>query len=204
MIILSLGMESRGNEGEKRMKRTALLTAAVAVPVLGLAIGACSSSTSAATTTHGTEHIYGKVTGAAALANNTVIPVTWTGPVNTTGSFSTGGGNGPKKGQMHTFKTAAGNFVVQVSGTPTNTQKLLSASTCAFEFGTAVPYSVVGGKSTGKFADATGSGTVNVTFQGDLPKLANGHCNESNSATPSAASASGTFSGGGPLTVKKS
>jgi hypothetical protein len=150
----------------------------------------------------GTETATGQVTGAPAVANNTTIPLTWTGPVTTTSTFSTGGGNGPTKGQHHTFKTAAGNFTVVVSATPTNTQKLLSASSCQFEYVTTVPYTVDGAASTGKFAGSTGSGVVTVTFQAYLPKLASGKCNESNNAQPLSKGAVAAFKGRGLLTLK--
>lgn len=189
------------------------LTSLGAAALLAAAVAGCSSSStttagnSAATAkatptaTSGIETFTGQVTGAAALANNLTIPLKWTGPVITTSTFSTGG-SAPKKGQHHTFQTAAGNFTVAVSGTVTNTQKLLSASSCQFEFATAVPYTVDGAASTGKFAGSTGSGTVTVTFQAYLPKLASGKCNESNNAQPLTKGALAAAKGTGPLTVK--
>lgn len=149
----------------------------------------------------GTETITGKVTGAAAVANTTSIPLTWRGPVNTTSTFSASG-NGPTKGQRHTFTTAAGNFTVIVSAVPSNVQKLLSANLCQFESVTTVPYKVDGAASTGKFAGATGNGIVVVSFRASLPKLSDGKCDESNSAQPLAKGAVATFKGGGPLTIK--
>jgi hypothetical protein len=188
------------------------LTSLGAAALLAAAVAGCSSSTtttrnSAATAKatptamSGIETFAGQVTGAAALANNLTIPLKWTGPVITTSTFSTGG-SPPKKGQHHTFKTAAGNFTVAVSGTVTNTQKLLSASSCQFEFATTVPYMVDGAASTGKFAGSTGSGAVTVTFHAYLPKLANGKCNESNNAQPLTKGALAAAKGTGPLTVK--
>jgi len=189
------------------------LTSLGAAALLAAAVAGCSSSStttagnSAATAkatptaTSGIETFTGQVTGAAALANNLTIPLKWTGPVITTSTFSTGG-SAPKKGQHHTFQTAAGNFTVAVSGTVTNTQKLLSASSCQFEFATAVPYTVDGAASTGKFAGSTGSGVVTVTFQAYLPKLASGKCNESNNAQPLTKGALAAAKGTGPLTVK--
>jgi hypothetical protein len=188
------------------------LTSLGAAALLAAAVAGCSSSTtitknSAATAKatptamSGIETFAGQVTGAAALANNLTIPLKWTGPVITTSTFSTGG-SPPKKGEHHTFKTAAGNFTVAVSGTVTNTQKLLSASSCQFEFATTVPYTVDGAASTGKFAGSTGSGVVTVTFHAYLPKLASGKCNESNNAQPLTKGALAVAKGTGPLTVK--
>ncbi|MBV9383652.1 MAG: hypothetical protein JOY82_12730 [Streptosporangiaceae bacterium] len=180
--------------------------------VLAAGIAACSSSTSSisgsaatakasASSMSGTETVSGSVSGSAALANNPSFTLTWRGPVNTTSEFATGG-NAPAKGQHHTFKTAAGNLTVVVSAAPTNTQKLLSASSCRFEVATAIPYKVDGAASTGKFAGATGDGVATLTFRADLPKLANGKCNESNNAQPLAKGAVARFSIAGPLTVK--
>jgi hypothetical protein len=196
--------------GHTRAIRT--LTSLGATALLAAGVAACaSSSTSTANSSatakaspasmSGIETATGQVTGAAALANNLSIPVTWTGPVVTTGTFD-GGGNGPAKGQHHTFKTAAGNLAVVVSATPTNVQKVLSASSCQFEFVTTVPYRVDGAASTGKFAGSAGSGVVAVNFRAYLPKLASGKCNESNSAQPLTKGAIAVFKGTGPLTIK--
>jgi hypothetical protein len=175
-------------------------TAMAVVGIAGLAAACGSSGSSAPKTVSGTEHVTGMVTGKAALANNTAFTLTWKGPVNTTGPFNTKG-NGPKKGQSHTFTTKAGDLAVVVNAKPTNTQKV-DPTTCRATFGTTVPYTVVGGKSTGAFKDAKGSGAVAVTFNATLPKKG-GKCNESNNAQPAAGSAVGTFSGGGSLTVTK-
>ena len=182
-----------------------VLAVAAAALLTGAAACGSSSSSSAkaspsATSMSGTESFTGSATGKAAVANNTTFPLTWSGPVKTTSTFSTGG-SGPKKGQHHTFKTAAGNFVVVVSGKPTTVQHA-SATTCYFSQVVTVPYTVDGAASTGKFAGATGTGTAVVTFAAYGPKLSNGKCNQSNSAVPLAKGASATFKGTGPLTVK--
>lgn len=179
-----------------------IIASLLAALALGASLAACgSSSSTTATTKSGTETFYGKVTGKAAITNNTVFALTFKGPVNTTGT-QTLSGSGPKKGQSHTFPTKAGNLVATVTKTPVNTQKLLSASTCRFEYGTVVTYAVNGAKSTGSFAGSTGKGVVTVLFTAELPKLSSGKCNESNNAQPLASGAVGTFSGIGPLTVK--
>jgi hypothetical protein len=191
------------------MKTVMSLSAAA---LLAAGIAACSSSTtttnnSAATATasptsmSGIERFTGKLTGAPALANNATIPLRYAGPVNTTGSFDTGSPP-PAKGQNHTFTTAAGNFTVTISATPKSVQKLLSSSTCLFEFVTTVPYKANGAASTGKFAGSSGSGVVTVSFHAFLPKLTNGKCNLSNSAQPLAKGASAVFAAAGPLAVK--
>lgn len=191
------------------MKTVVSLSAAA---LLTAGIAACSSSTTtasnsaastkaSATSMSGIERATGKVTGAAALADNATIPLTWTGPVNTTGSFSTGTA-APAKGQHHTFTTAAGNLAVVVSAAPKMVNKLLSSSTCLFENVTTVPYTVQGSASTGKFAGSTGSGAVTVSFTAFVPKLSDGKCNLSNNAQPLTKGAAAVFASAGPLTVK--
>jgi hypothetical protein len=183
-----------------------------AAALLAAGIAACSSSTtttnnSAATATasptslSGIERATGKVTGAPALASNLTIPLTWTGPVRTTGSFNTGGPP-PAKGQSHTFTTAAGKFTITVSATPKNVSKLLSSSTCLFSYVTTVPYKMAGAASTGKFAGSAGSGVVTVSFNAFLPKLSSGQCNTSNNAQPLTKGAIAAAVIAGPLTVK--
>jgi hypothetical protein len=146
----------------------------------------------------GTETIYGKLTGAAAMANSLVFHLTLTGPVGTTATNTLVGGT--KKGASHTFSTAAGNLTVIQDSAGANTGALKSATTCLFAYTTTVPITVDRAKSTGKFAGATGSGEAAVVVSGDLPKLSNGKCNEN--AEPSAKTAVGTFTATLTLTVK--
>ena len=169
--------------------------AIAAVGLAGLA-AACSSSSS---TVSGTEHVYGKVTGKALESNVTKIPLTWTGPVNATGSISLSG-PAPTKGQEHTFTTSKGNLVVMVTANPVNTATILSAKTCLAATTTTVAYTPLGSKSTGGFKGATGSGKVVVTFQAETELK--GKCSTANNAEPvSLTGAYGEFAGGGPLTV---
>lgn len=164
-----------------------------------LAAGCGGSASGAAASKSGTETITGTLKGAAAMATNPVFHLTFSGPVNTTATFPLGAA--PRKGQTHTFKTTAGNFVI-VTGTGSTTQRLLSTSTCRFEFSTTVPYTVSGGHSTGQFAGASGSGKALVGFVGDLPKLSNGKCNTSTTAVPRVNTVVSTFRAAGPLTLR--
>jgi hypothetical protein len=196
--------------GKTDMYPKLLLVAAAGALLTGAA--ACGSSSSgsssssapkasaSATSISGTESFSGSQTGKAAVASNAAISLTYTGPVQTTGTFN-GGGNGPTKGQHYTFKTAAGNFAVVVAAKPVMVQHF-SASTCYFSQTITVPYTVDGAAGTGKFAGATGSGKVVVTFAAYGPKLASGKCNPSNNAQPLAKGAHDSFLGSGPLTVK--
>jgi hypothetical protein len=188
-----------GHRGDAHVKRTVLGATALAAGIGLLAAGCGGSASGAAATTSGTETITGTLNGTAAMASNPVFHLTFRGPVNTTATFPLG--SSPKKGQAIAFKTAAGNFAI-VSGTSSGIQKLLSASTCRFEFATTVPYTVSGAKSTGKFAGATGSGKAVVLLEGNLPKLTNGKCNTTSTAQPAASTVVSTFRATGPLTLK--
>jgi hypothetical protein len=192
------------------------LAALAGVIVLVGMLGACSSSSSSTSSSStsssstatasaapksGAEIAYGKLTGSAAMANNPVFHLTFTGPVSTTATIPLGGA--PKKGASHTFTTAAGSLVVTLDSAGTNTGGLKSTKTCLFVYTTTVPLTVNGAKSTGKFAGATGSGKAVVLFSGDVPKLSNGKCDESSNAEPSAKTALSTFTATMTMTLKQ-
>jgi hypothetical protein len=185
--------------GGKFVNRTVLAVTTLAAGIGLLAAGCGGSANGAATSKSGTETISGTLKGEAAMATNPVFHLTFSGPVNTTATFPLGAA--PRKGQTHTFKTAAGNFVI-VTGTGSTTQRLLSTKTCRFEFSTTVPYTVSGSHSTGQFAGASGSGKALVGFVGDLPKLSNGKCNTSTTAVPRVNTVVSTFRAAGPLTLR--
>lgn len=184
------------------MKNLAALTAGIA---LAAGLAACSSSSSGTATAttapkSGTEVIYGKLTGTAAMANNPTFHLTFTGPVATTGMIPLGGS--PKKGATHTFTTAAGGLAVTLGSAGTNTGGLKSTKTCLAAFTTTVPFTVNGAKSTGKFAGAAGAGKAVVVFSGKLPKLSSGKCDENHNAAPSSKTAVATFTATTTLTLK--
>jgi hypothetical protein len=194
------------------MKRTTLaVIAAVPLALLAAACSSSSSSTASGSATHsatptatsmtGTEVMKGTVTGKAVIANTTTYHLTLTGPVSTTGTWTSPNGNATKV--TTTFTTPAGNLVVNADAPDANNPPTASnASTCLFKSTIHATYVVDGAKSTGKFAGATGSGDVAVTFAAYTPKLSNGKCNTSNSAQPLAAGAVSTFTATGPLTIK--
>jgi hypothetical protein len=169
--------------------KLAVLTMAGATAMLALA------STPAMASQTVTETAYGVVHGAAAAANNPVIPVTWHGLVDAHGVFAPGGGT-PKKGQLHTFVTSAGNLTALVTATPTPAQSS-NLKACHFTFSITVPFAAVGGKSTGKFAGASGPGVVKVAGAGYGPRYTSGphkgQCNTSNNAPELAAGAVESF-----------
>ncbi len=76
----------------------------------------------------------------------------------------------------------------------------INPSTCAAVYtDTGLKYKITGG--TGSYNGITGSGTANLKFTGTLPKLSNGKCNESSSATPLAGTALSVVHASGPVTL---
>jgi hypothetical protein len=197
------------------MRKTALTVALLAT----LAAAGCSSSSSshpatsaspAVTATHtslsGTETITGTVTGKAAEANNPTFPLTFRGPIATTGTFTPPNNNDVH--QVVTFKTAAGNMVVNAT-VPGNSNPngpppthLPGGNGCVFGFTMHASYTINGAQSTGKWAGASGSGNVIVNFSAELPKLSNGQCNLSQNVQPVSGTSKAVFTAAGPLTVK--
>ena len=196
------------------MKKLTVLAAGTA---LVATLAACSSSSSSsgtsAASTHsatasaapksGTETLTGQVTGAAAVANTTTFHLKFTGPVNTTGTFTPPNSNATSQPGV-VFKTQAGNMVVNATLTsnPNAAPTMVNAAQCRFAFVTRVDYTIDGAKSTGSFANATGSGKATVTFTADDPKLSSGQCNTSQNAQPLTKGAIGVFYSSGPLTLK--
>ena len=165
-----------------------------------VAAAACSSSTS---TTAGTEVIQGKQMPGAAVENQNftpTYPLAFTGPVAATATWSPPGGNATKVAT--TFKTSAGNLVVNADvPNANNPPTKINSTTCLAVSTITGTYTVDGSKSTGKFKGATGSGKIVDVFAATAPKLSDGKCNTSPNATPLAAGAYTTFYAAGPLTV---
>lgn len=163
----------------------------------GLAAG-CGSSTTTATTTTGTQAIAGVVTGPAAVANQATVPLRLHGLVNTTGSIKLVS-NSPQTAA--TITTGQGKL--EVSHTAGHsTSRLLSTKTCRFAVAVHANYTVMGGKSTGKFKDAKGSGKVTLLYTANLPKKSDGACNVSSNVRPLPGHAQVAFAARGPLTLK--
>lgn len=191
------------------MKNLAALTAVLA---LAAGLAACASSgsstatdTAKATTTpvSGTETLSGKLTGSAATsAGILVFHLRLTGPVGTTATIWLDTGV-PEKYELYTFQTAVGDLAVTLASAGTSTGGLKSATTCLYMLTTAVPFTVDGTNSTGKFAGATGTGTAVVVSSGDDPKLSDGTCDTSRDAPPSVATAVVTFAATIELTVRQ-
>ena len=202
------------------MRKPACLAGAIA---LAITVGACSSSGSSASGStsakpaSGTETLVGTVTGAAAaklLNSNSNVgssfsSLVFTGPVSTTIKGPVGLGGGKAKTATHTFVTPAGNFTIQRTAKtnglaqPTVTGK--SGSTCYFtQNGGTGTYTVLGSKSTAKFAGATGSGTYAITILAAANLLpGKTTCSAKNTGTVAVKGASITFKATGPLTLKQ-
>lgn len=167
------------------MKNLAALTAVLA---LAAGLAACSpgrsTATASTTPTSGTETIYGKLTGAAAMSSHPVFHLTLTGPVATTATIQLGAP--PEKGASYAFGTPVGTLAVTLDSAGTSTAGLKSATTCLSAITTTVPFTIDRAASTGKFAGATGTGHAVVMFAGDDPKFSNGTCNEAPNTQPSA------------------
>lgn len=188
----------------RNTSRAAVLVAAGVVGA-GLAVAGCGSSDGGSSSTSspaaartGTQVVTGSVTGKAALASQTTIPLKLSGVVNTTGSIRlVNSRNQP----TIMIRSGMGNLAVSHSKGKT-TQKLLSSKTCKIAYGVRGTYKVEGGKSTGSFEGASGSGKISLLFTANLPKKSDGTCNISSSAVPRASSARVSFAARGPMTVK--
>ena len=190
------------------MKNLAALTAVLA---LAAGLAACTSSGSStapptakatATPVSGTETLSGRLTGSAALSDVLAFYLRLTGPVGTTGTIRLGI-EVPERYELYTIHTAVGDLAVTLASAGTSTGGLKSATTCLYVLTTAVPFTVDGASSTGKFAAADGAGTAVVVSSGDDPKFSDGACNTSREALPYVATAVATFAATIKLTVRQ-
>jgi hypothetical protein len=185
-----------------RMKLAAVVVAGTATVGLAGAPALASSQPSAGKPRTGPEVIVGAVHGKKALLNAPVVPLRLAGVVNTRSVVNLGG-RGPHKGSTKTLRTGAGNLTIMVTRKPQNTRSL-NAKTCRFSFATDIRLTVVGGKSTGAFAGASGPGAVQVTFAATAPRFTSGpnkgQCNFR--GRPKAKGAVASFLGSLVLTVR--
>jgi hypothetical protein len=169
----------------------------------GLSLAACSSGGSSSSssssvpvtgteTFNGTEHLTAAET--ASTNYNPTVPLTASGMFSDTGSISLSGGNGAGPA---TIALKNGDIKVQHAKTNANLQAKPTGVGCIYAATQAVNYTVTGG--TGSYSNVTGGkGVATVTFGFTLPKLSNGSCNTSSTATPTAGYA--TFHAIGSLT----
>jgi hypothetical protein len=155
----------------------------------------------AAKTVTGPEAISGAAYGKAAIANVTPIPLTFAGVVPTTDrGFKLGNGGG----NTHTLATPVGKLTVTGVGAQSTTQTF-NVRTCFFTYTARQQFKFVPGKSTGKFAGASGPGAYQVYFGAYAPRFTSGkhkgQCDTANNVQPLAKGAVATFLAAGVLTV---
>jgi len=187
-----------------RVKLGALAMAGgtAAIVLTGIPALASTHATSAKSIT-GPEVIQGTVYRKAALANTPHIPLTLRGVVNTSDAgFVLGGGNAKE----HTLSTPAGKFTVEVTAKPQTSGKF-NNKTCRLSETEDLSLSVLGSKSTGAFAGASGPGAVQVHFVVYASRYKTGpkkgQCDTSSNAKPLVKGAVASFLGSFVLTVEK-
>jgi hypothetical protein len=165
-----------------RMKIAAVAAAGAVCAALGTGAAALASShASVSKAVTGPEVIAGAVHGKKATANSPVIPLHWAGLVTTHSVVNLGSGSGPHKGSVKTLPSPAGKLTVRVTAKPHSSQGF-NNKTCRFSFTEDIPLAVVGSKSTGAFAGASGPGAVQVAFSEKAPRFKTGpkkgQCNQ--------------------------
>ncbi len=176
------------------------ITAGAVLLTTGLAVACSSSSSSVAGPVTGRETFTGTevLTSAQAASNSfePTIPLTASGLFSDTGSIHLGGGSAAG---ATSIVLKNGDVNVHHAATNPNLQPVPmgAASACVYGATEPVKYTVTGG--TGSYKNITGgSGVATVTFEFDLPKMANGKCDVANSATPTGGKV--TFTAVGPIT----
>ena len=176
------------------------LVAAASAALMLAGVSPAFASTAAKPVT-GPEAISGAVFGKAALANVNHIPLTFAGVVPTTDRGFT---LGPGGGNTHTLVTPAGKLTVTGIGAQSMTQKF-NARTCFFTQTGRQQFKFVPGKSTGKFAGASGPGAYQVFFGAFVPRFTSGkhkgQCDTANNVQPLVKGAVVSFLAAGVLTV---
>jgi hypothetical protein len=169
------------------------------IPSKAAAVLAAAASTAllsapwASASTSGTQAF---VLTSRSTAANPVYQAAATGPISATGTMQATSTTSDAplkatfpKGTFHLNEVSAG----RTSGT-------INPSTCAAVYtDTGIKYTISDG--TGSYKGITGSGTANLKFTGTLPKLSNGKCNESTSATPVSGTALSVVHASGPVTL---
>lgn len=176
-----------------RMKLAAV-GGAVALALAAGAPALAGSHTAASKSVTGPEDVYGVVHGKAAVTGNNV-PLKLRGLVKATGVVHLNG-SGAKKGKTKSLTSSAGILTVRITAKPTVSQRV-NLKACHFSQTEDIALSVVGSKSTGKFAGDSGPGAVQVHFAGYGPRYKSGpkkgKCNTSPNAPELAKGAVASF-----------
>ena len=148
---------------------------------LALTTAPAMASTHASTT--GREIVYGALHGKAAWVQGAKaspkVPVKFRGLVRTRGVVGLSGNS-----RTGSLRTPVGKFAVRFIKSH-QSQKVLNPRICRLQFTNTFTFAMLGSKSTGAFAGASGRGAGRVRFTFNYPRRPNGKCNYSNSATPS-------------------
>lgn len=186
-----------------RIKLAAVVvTGAASVALIAGVPALASSHASTSSAITGPEIITGTIYGRQVLAKPPVIPLTWRGLVHTHSAVHLGG-SGPQQGSVKTLGTPEGNLTVMVTSKPTHSRSF-NPATCRFTFTQDIPLTVVGSKSTGSFADASGPAAAQVSFSVISPRFKTGpkkgQCNPR--ARPLAEGAVASFLASAVLTLR--
>jgi hypothetical protein len=184
-----------------KLRKLGALAVAGSTAVLVLAGGPALASSQARThSVTGPEIISGILHGKAALANNPVVPVILWGTVSAHGILRVAN----SKSKRHTVSSSAGKLVVRGTGRK-YASRTENPKTCWATFTQKSTFSVLGGKSTGAFAGASGPGAAQIYFAAFQPRYTSGkhkgRCD--NNANPLATGATASFLASVVLTVKQ-
>jgi hypothetical protein len=146
-----------------------VVAAGAAALMLGVPAALAGTHHAAASVT-GPEVLTGSVQGQAALASAPHIPLALQGVVPTSAPAFV---LGHSHGTTHTVKTKAGNLVVQQTGKPASS-KSVDKNTCRGTYIQDLTFSVLGSKSTGAFAGASGPGSAQIYFSAVSPRYTSG------------------------------
>jgi hypothetical protein len=156
-----------------RRKLAVVAVAGAASVALAAGIPALASShASAGKSVTGPEVIAGTVHGRKALPGVLIIPLRWRGLVHTSSVIGLGFSGSPK-GSVRTFRSPAGKLTVKGTGKP-HISQAVSTRTCRFSATEDDTFRVVGSKSTGAFAAASGPGAVQISVSAHEPRYASG------------------------------
>lgn len=180
----------------------AVVAGAASVTMVAGVPALASSQASASTAITGPETMTGAVHGREALLDSPIVPLLWRGVVNTHSVINLGGLI-PTEGSVSTFPSAAGKLMITVTDKP-QVSDVFNDKTCRLTFIEDLTLKVVGSKSTGAFAGASGPGAVRLFLTSIGPRFKSGpqkgQCNPM--AQPRAKGALVSFLASLVLTVK--
>ncbi len=185
-------------------KLAAIAAAAAAAAALAAgapALASTSRGSGAITSLTGPEVISGTVHGREALVNHPAIPLHWSGLLFTRSMIRLSG-PGVRKGDVKYLRTPDGRMYVRFTRKP-QSRHFFNTRTCKFGYVQDLQLRVLGGRSTGQFAGASGPGAVQIWFSGYLPRHTSGpKKGQCRNAQPRPRGAKATFLGSLVLTLR--